>query len=273
MKKFLLIVIGIFFFTTNLLWSEECCSVDIGFEELSLESIKKKLIADKNKESPRNYVNVANFKFDGDLVQVFMDKFFTKGKGSFKDEKFKTFSYRYIFMKDASLYDITHKELEKYPKYITLSKTSGSTNFLDMKNIPKSMQPSLDVSYNGFENVRLESENITEWTLYIKGYGKKNGKNTENIFYNVYVWSDSNSQLVNVMQAEVSPGISKDKIVFDGVCKKPETKPKIIPDMYYTDSCKEWLRIIDISLSDKNFEWVKIHQKLEKKFLNYLVAK
>ena len=76
MKKFLLIVIGIFFFTTNLLWSEECCSVDIGFEELSLESIKKKLIADKNKESPRNYVNVANFKFDGDLVQVFMDKFF-----------------------------------------------------------------------------------------------------------------------------------------------------------------------------------------------------
>ena len=56
-------VIGIFFFTTNLLWSEECCSVDIGFEELSLQSIKKKLIADKNKNYSKNYVNVANFKY------------------------------------------------------------------------------------------------------------------------------------------------------------------------------------------------------------------
>ena len=272
MKKFLLIVIGIFFFTTNLLWSEECCSVDIGFEELSLQSIKKKLIADKNKESPRNYVNVANFKFDDDLVQVFMDKFFTKGKGSFKDEKFKTFSYRYIFMKDASLYDINRKELEEYPKYIHLYKTSGLNNYLEIKNIPKSMQPSKDLSYNGFENVRAVSENITDWTIYIKGYGKKNGKNTENIFYSLNVWSDSKNEMVNLMQAEVSPEISKDKIVFDGVCKNPEIKPKILPDFYYEGGCKQWLYPM-YSAFDNEFEWVKIYQKLEEKFLNYLVVK
>ena len=61
MKK-LLIIIGIFFFTINLAWSEECCSVDAGFEGLSLQSIKKKLKADKNTSSGLRYKKGRNLR-------------------------------------------------------------------------------------------------------------------------------------------------------------------------------------------------------------------
>ena len=124
MKK-LFIIIGIFFFTTNLAWSEECCSVDAGFEGLSLQSIKKKLKADKNKDYSGDSANVANFKLDDDLVQVFMTKSFAKGTGAFEDKKFKTFQYRYIFMKDAaSLYDkkiCTNDRCRKFTKCLVIS--------------------------------------------------------------------------------------------------------------------------------------------------------
>ena len=58
MKK-LFIIIGIFFFTTNLAWSEECCSVDAGFEGLNLPSIKKKLKATPETKKAAYNVNVS----------------------------------------------------------------------------------------------------------------------------------------------------------------------------------------------------------------------
>ena len=132
---------------------------------------------------------------------------------------------------------------------------------------------SKDLYMYGFENVRTNTNNLGQWTIYLKGYGKKNGINTENIFYKMIVWSGEASKFVTVMQAEVPPGISKDKIAFEGICEKPETKPKILPNWYYKDeTCKGYLDyMLKFSIDDEDFEWVKIHNKLEKKFLNYLV--
>ena len=179
-------------------------------------------------------------------------------------------------MKDSSLYDISRTEYEKYPKYILLRKSEGTYAYSERKNIPESMRStkSKDHYMHGFENVRSHTNNLGQWTIYFKGYGKKNGINTENIFYKMIVYSSEANKFVTVMQAEVPPGISKDKIAFEGICEKPETKPKILPNWYYEDeTCKGYLDyMLEFAINDEYFEWVKIHNKLEKKFLNYLVT-